>query len=74
MPASPAPAYVRINYHSAYGQHTMQVPTLAWSSNQFTTWASGSVTDSTMIDDLVALLLPFYPSTVTFDNWIEGQE
>jgi len=70
MPASPAPAYVRINYHSAYGQHTMQVPTLAWSSNQFTTWASGSVTDSKMIDDLVALLLPFYPSTVTFDNWI----
>lgn len=70
MPSSPAPAYVRINYHSAYGPHTMQVPTLAWNANAFNTWAAGTITDSTMINNLVDKLLPFYPDTVEFDNWI----
>lgn len=70
MPASPAPAFVRINYHSPYGPHTMQVPTLAWSAGLFSTWASGTIDDDIMIGALVTTLLPFYPDDVTFDNWI----
>src|SRR5215510_16507279 len=70
MPASPAPAFVRINSHSIYGPHTAQIPTLAWDSNEFDTWAGGVVAEDDMINDLVDKMLPFYPTTYTFDNWI----
>lgn len=70
MPASPSPAFVRINYHSPFGFHTMQIPTLAWDSGNFATWAAGVVDDSTMIEDLVTLMLPFFPEGVIFDNWL----
>lgn len=70
MPESPAPAFVRINYHSVYGPHTMQVPTLAFAAGDFETWAGGSVSAATMIGDMVDFLLPFYPDTTVFDNYI----
>ena len=77
MPASPAPAFFRINYHSAFGPHTAQVPTLAWEADpsfpiagKFVTWDGGTVDADVMINDYVTALLPFYPSTVVFDNYI----
>jgi hypothetical protein len=70
MAESAAPAFFRVNYHSAYGPHTLQVPTLEWVGGLFTTWASGTVADDVMITDYVTALLPFYPSTVVFDNFL----
>ncbi len=71
MPESINPSFVKINYHSSFGPHVAEIPTLQWNSdNTFDTWAAGTISDSDMIGALVTDLLPFYPSTVEFDNYI----
>lgn len=77
MPNSPAPAFFRANYHSAFGIHTMQVPTRAWSSDPlfpiagvFEAWDTASIDAQVMIEGFVDQLLPFYPNSVIFDNFL----
>ena len=68
-----APAYVVIDYHSPYGAHKMTLPTTEYAfgspSGSFVQWSGGTILSDTMIDDLVTLLLPFFPSTVSFDTF-----
>ena len=75
MPNSAAPAFVQINYHSAYGPHSARIPTLDWNpggdaSGSFVTHNAGSVDASDMVNDYVDVAAPFFPDTVQFDNFI----
>lgn len=63
------PYYIVIKYHSLLSNHTMTIPTKNWAGGDFDTWAGGIVADSTMIGDLVTLMLPFFDGGTTFDNW-----
>lgn len=65
------PAAVRIAYHSAYGPHTMTIPTLPFDAEdaEFGTWAGGVVGAETMVNDLVDLMVPFFTADVNFDNF-----
>jgi len=71
MPASLGPSFVEINYHSSFGFHTMTLPTLEYDqvNDEFQTWAAGVVDSVTMIEAFVDTLLPFFPTTVVFDNY-----
>jgi len=71
MPSSLGPSFVEINYHSADGFHTMTLPTLEYDQggDQFETWAAGTVDAVTMVEAFVDTLLPFFPTTVVFDNY-----
>lgn len=73
-PHSLYPAYVVIDYHSAWGTHKMTIPTRAWdysggtpASGAFSNWEEGQVEAHTMISALVADLVPFFLPTTTFD-------
>jgi len=77
MPQSINPSFVRINYHSVYGLHSMTLPTLQWNDvvsannhGQFDTWDNVGIDAQDMIEALVTLLAPFFPDTLIFDNWI----
>jgi hypothetical protein len=65
------PAFVRINYHSDYGPHTMTIPTLEYFPDdlQFGTWSGGRVDGDEMVNDLVDLMVPFFTTTVNFDAY-----
>jgi len=69
------PSFAQINYHSAYGNHVMTLPTLRWNAGllgaagTFDTHDSVGIAANTMVTALVALLRPFYPSTVIFDSY-----
>lgn len=58
------PAYVEIDYVGPNGFHTMSRPTLAWtgtpfaSGGTFGTHDAGSISDSTMINAFINLMLP----------------
>jgi hypothetical protein len=67
------PAYVKLDYHSAYGLHSAILPTRAWSpgspgsSGTFDSWNSTPVVAATMIAAMVDLIKPFYLATAGFD-------
>jgi hypothetical protein len=74
MPASVAPAFVKINYHSAYGAHVAIVPTLAWNAGagqgDFATHAGGITAADAMIQDLCNVLIGILPTTASYDNYV----
>lgn len=70
------PFFVDIQYHSSFGPHRMQIPTLAWSPpafgadfGLFTKWEGGQVDADLMVNDLVDVIVPFFTADTTFDNW-----
>lgn len=70
------PAFVRINYHSPYGVHTMTIPTLGWDYSGgtplggiFAAWDASDREAVDMISDFVNLIKPFFLATTTFDNF-----
>lgn len=67
------PAFVQIQYHSAYAPHVMTLPTTAWTPDAnyglFETWGGGTKAADDMIEELILLMCPFFPSTVEFDYW-----
>lgn len=68
------PAFVRIEYHSAYAPHIMTIPTLAWDTGpdfdgHFDTHDAGTIAAEEMIQALVDTLAEIYTSGVTFDRW-----
>lgn len=76
MPNFLGPHFARLNYQSSYGPHSMTISTLAWDNaggdyGQYDTWAAGTVLAEDQWNDLVDVLLPFFPSTVTFTNWTQ---
>jgi hypothetical protein len=50
------------------------IPTKAWNtgagSGTFDTWLGGTIDAVDMIEALVTVMLPFFNSTVVFDNWV----
>jgi hypothetical protein len=68
------PAFVEINYHSAYAPHKMTIPTLNWNpggtAGDFETWAAGTIPADDMVEELIDLMKVFFPATVTFDSYI----
>jgi len=74
-PNSLSPASVVIDYHSAYGQHRMTLPTKEWFPTDITgtlgsyeNWATIPVDAETMIRALCTSLTPFVPATWEFDS------
>jgi hypothetical protein len=69
------PAYLKIGYHSAFGVHTMTIPTRAWNSvgitgdvGNFINWEDVPVDGEEMIDDLIAALAAGFEDTTIFDS------
>lgn len=72
-PNSLSPAFVVIDYTSAYAPHKMTIPTLEWfpvnltgTLGSFSNWGSTTLDGEQMVNDLVDKLLPFVPATTTF--------
>lgn len=65
------PAFVQINYHSVYAPHVMTIPTLEWTPDAgyglFETWAGGTIAADDMVEQLIDVMLPFFPASVGFD-------
>ncbi len=68
------PAYVRLDYASAYAPHTRLLPTLAWVQSSITgtmgsyiSWSGVPRDAEDMIDDLVAKMKPFDDPTTTYN-------
>jgi hypothetical protein len=71
------PAFVRVLYSTAYGIHTMTLPTNEWSpgditspSGYFASWAAGTPRAAEdMITDLLDVLAPFVSTLVNFGRY-----
>jgi hypothetical protein len=73
-PNSLFPAFVKIDYHSVWGVHSMVIPTREWSpgapeddNGVFTDWLDASRSAVDMITDLVTAFAPFFLATTSFD-------
>lgn len=70
------PTVARIQYVSAYGFHTMQIPTRVWSAptsgeplGTVPRWSDDTQIDLfDMLSGFVDLLLPLYPDSASFNN------
>lgn len=77
MAGSLYPAFIRLQYASPYGVHTMTIPMRSWNVDPLNVAPNGLFTDwdgiprdaFTMIDDFTDLLLPFFLATTTFENF-----
>jgi len=76
MPGSPAPAFVLIEYHSAFGPHVMKIPiTGIQNIGEIATaltaeaWDLSSRGIGDMVDELVIDMVPRFPATSEFDRW-----
>lgn len=69
------PSFVQVKYHSAYGNHTMTLPTLRWNADElglpgtFDTHDAAGIAADVMVEALVDTFLGFYPDTVIFDSY-----
>lgn len=67
------PAFVKVDYHTLYGVHSMVLPTLEWVpdsalvAGKFNSWDASAANADDMIQALVALFAPFFLATTTFD-------
>lgn len=70
------PAFVRIEYASDYGPHTMTRPTRAWNgvpwttAGTYTAWDETEIVASTMIEGLITKMLPMMPPEVSFSSYL----
>lgn len=77
MANSLSPAFFRLFYHTAWGQHVQTVPTLAWDPTAGTNgvggyinWAGVEIDAQDMIFALVEELNEFQPSSAVYDSAI----
>lgn len=77
MPNSPGPTQILINYHSAFGFHKMALNANEWhstpdvnGSGAIEAWDATLIDTDDMVKALVTLFAPFFPATVSFDNYI----
>jgi len=67
------PAYVRLDYTTVFGQHSMNIPVnevtpgATFGDNTVESWEAGAINLSTMINGLIDLLKPFYTEDDSFD-------
>jgi len=70
-----SPAYVVVDYHTAFAPHRMTLPTLAWHIDLvnpdgfFDTWDSTGRDGAVMVDAFTDLLLPLYDNTFVVDGY-----
>jgi len=77
MPESIAPAFVKVEYASAYGPHVALLPTRAWTpgsgpnpSGFFSKWSDDTNIDAdNMINDLLDGYVGFFRDTVAFQRY-----
>lgn len=72
------PGFLIIDYHSTYAAHKMTIPTRAWNPlggtagfGGFVAWDDSDRDLQDMVNDLVTVLRPLVPTTVTFDGWVQ---
>jgi hypothetical protein len=72
-PNSLSPASLKIEYTSAFGAHSMTIPTLAFNPvaltgglGSYECWDLTTIDGEYMVNELVNALRPFHPSTNTF--------
>lgn len=70
-PHSSFPGYILLEYLSSKGPHGAKIHTKAWNSGVGTlggyeAWDTTPIPVETMVDDLVAVLVPHLPTTTTF--------
>lgn len=77
MEHSLKPSYIQFRYHSSLAPHVMTLPTRQWSPTgglsgfgSFTNWDAGLRDVGDMVDDFVNVLLPKFPGSVVFDDWL----
>lgn len=70
------PAFVVLEYHSAFGHHKMTIPTkvytppdVTFSAGSFLAWNSSQRDADEMINDLVELMAVFWKTDTTFDSY-----
>lgn len=76
MPEAIGPTVAQIAYHSAYGAHTMDIPLRQWTApsvgdilGSVPRWSDDTLIPvDTMLEDLIDLYKPFFPTTVSFDT------
>lgn len=77
MPNSPAPTQILVNYHSEFAPHKMLLNALEWSptpdvngAGSLATWDAATVDTDDAVSGLVTLMLPFFGTSVSFDNYV----
>lgn len=70
------PYYLQLNYHSAYAPHSHTIGINTWTNaastnnkGQIQNWLGVGIDTKDMIDNLLDVLVPYYPATVHYDNW-----
>lgn len=70
------PAFVRIEYHSAFGPHTMTIPIKGYdgdisgdTAGNIPTWAGGSIAADDMVEALVDVLKALFDDDTHFDSF-----
>jgi len=73
MANSLSPAFVQIQYHSLYGPHVMTLPTRPWTPDldygTYECWDSTTKAADDMIEELILLMVPFFPTSTEFDSF-----
>jgi len=71
------PFFIKINYHSDFAPHAMQIPIrdytppfIGFSSGAIIGWDDTLNDADAMITSLVSLFLPFFGTGTTFDNYL----
>ena len=71
------PAFVRLFYHTAFGQHTMTLPTKEWDfslgtngKGGYINWGGSDVDAQDMVEAIVDELKDFQPASCIFDSAI----
>jgi hypothetical protein len=73
MAGSLSPAFVKVNYRSAFAPHTQILPTNTWNDGadmgDFEAWSGSPVSAETMIEALINAEAEFFPLTVNFYSY-----
>jgi hypothetical protein len=71
------PAFVKINYHTAFRNSTMTIPLVEWSdapdvggAGSVPQWDSGMIDTDEMINNFVDTLNNIIPDTTVFDDYV----
>ena len=74
-PGTLSPAYVELNYHSAYGQHKALLPTKEWFPTSITGhlgsyegWNATPIDAEVMIQEYADKIMDFFPTSSGVDN------
>lgn len=71
------PSFVRLFYHTAFGQHVQTLPTLRWNTlygtngkGGYLNWLDAEIDAQDMVEAIVDELKDFQPSTGIYDSYV----